>query len=192
MVGVELDPLGRLIRFEAVPSSGPQASSAALDWSILLAEAGLDAAAFSPAEPQWLPPSYADARAAWVESKPERPDRPLRVEAAAARGRPVFFELAGPWSRPPRTVVRPSLRRSGRDLLWFLGASLVVGGALIARRNLRLGRSDRRGAMRLAAFVFACSMIIGRSERATSRAIRSLPCFSWARASPSSSPACVG
>ncbi|MGH9366840.1 MAG: serine/threonine-protein kinase, partial [Thermoanaerobaculia bacterium] len=45
MVGVELDPLGRLIRFEAVPSSGPQASSVAFDWSILLAEAGLDAAA---------------------------------------------------------------------------------------------------------------------------------------------------
>src|SRR5438552_14134551 len=57
MVGVELDALGRLIRFEAVPPSGPRASSGALDWSILLAEAGLDAAAFSPAEPQWFPPS---------------------------------------------------------------------------------------------------------------------------------------
>jgi hypothetical protein len=158
MIGVELDPLGRLIRFEAVPSSVPQASSAALDWSILLAEAGLDAAAFSPTEPRWLPPSYADARAAWVESKPERPDRPLRVEAAAARGRLVFFELAGPWSRPPRTA-RPAERTQvSRDFdLLFLGI-LVVGGALIARRNLRLGRSDRRGAMRLAAFVFASSM----------------------------------
>ena len=160
MVGVELDPLGRLIRFEAVPPSGPRASSAALDWSILLAEAGLDAAAFSPAEPQWLPPSYADARAAWVEIKPERPDRPLRVEAAAARGRPVFFELAGPWSRPPRTAPA-ELTGLRRDVLWFLGPgiAIVVGGALIARRNLRLGRSDRRGAIRLAAFVFACSMI---------------------------------
>jgi serine/threonine-protein kinase len=160
MVGVELDPLGRLIRFESVPSSGPRVSSAALDWSVLLAEAGLDAAAFSPAEPQWLPPSYADARAAWVESKPERPDRPLRVEAAAARGRPVFFELAGPWSRPPRTAPA-ELTGVRRDVLWFLGPgiAIIVGGALIARRNLRLGRSDRRGAMRLAAFVFACSMI---------------------------------
>jgi serine/threonine-protein kinase len=159
MVGVELDTLGRLIRFEAVPSSGPQASSATLDWSILLAEAGLDAAAFSPAEPQWLPPSYADARAAWVESKPERPDRPLRVEAAAVRGRPVFFELAGPWSRPPRMARLPDLTGIRPDFpLLFLGI-LIVGAALIARRNLRLGRSDRRGAMRLAAFVFACSML---------------------------------
>ena len=138
----------------------PQASSAALDWSILLAEAGLDAAAFSPAESRWLPPSYADTRAAWVESKPERPDRPLRVEAAAANGRLVFFELAGPWSRPPGTARPAELTGAGRDFdLLFLGL-LVVGGALIARRNLRLGRSDRRGAMRLAAFVFVCSMII--------------------------------
>jgi hypothetical protein len=159
MVGVELDPLGRLIRFEALPPFGPRSSSA-LDWSILLAEAGLDSAAFSPDEPQWLPPSFADARAAWVESKPERPDRPLRVEAAAVRGRPVFFELAGPWSRSPR-MASAELTGARRDIVWFLGPffALVVGGALIARRNLRLGRSDRRGAMRLAAFVFACSMI---------------------------------
>ena len=116
MISVELDPLGRLIRFEAVPSSGPQASSTPLDWSILLAEAGLDAAAFSPAEPQWLPPSFADTRMAWVESKPERPDRPLRVEAAAARGRLVFFELAGPWSRPPRTTAPAELHGGTQGL----------------------------------------------------------------------------
>ena len=159
MISVELDPLGRLIRFEAVPSSGPQASSTPLDWSILLAEAGLDAAAFSPAQPQWLPPSYADARTAWVESKPERPDRPLRVEAAAARGRLVFFELTGPWSRPPGTTAPAELAGVGRDFPLLFLCILVVGSALIARRNLRLGRSDRRGAMRLAAFTFAASML---------------------------------
>jgi hypothetical protein len=151
MVGVELDPLGRLIRFEAVTSSGPQALSTPPDWSILLAEAGLDAAAFSPSEPKWLPPSYADARAAWVESKPERPDRPLSVEAAAVGGRVVFFELVGPWSRPPRIARPAEVTQVGRDFpLLFLGI-LIVGGSLIARRNLRLNRSDRRGAMRLAA-----------------------------------------
>jgi serine/threonine-protein kinase len=159
MISIELDTLGRLIRFEAAPPSGPQASSATPDWSILFAEAGLDAAAFSPAEPQWFPPSYADARMAWVEGKPERPDRPLRVEAAAVGGRPVFFELAGPWSSPPRASRPAELTGAGRDFdLPFLGV-LIVGGALIARRNLRLGRSDRRGAMRLAAFTFAGSML---------------------------------
>ena len=159
MISVELDPLGRLIRFEAVPSSGPRESSAAFDWSILFAEAGLDRAAFAPTEPRWLPPFYADSRIGWTEGQPERADRPLGVEAAAHHGRPVYFELVGPWSRPPRMARPAELMGLGRDFpLLFLGI-LVVGGALIARRNLRLGRSDRRGAMRLAAFVFACSMM---------------------------------
>jgi serine/threonine-protein kinase len=160
MVGVELDPLGRLIRFETAPDSGLRAPPGALDWSIPLAEAGLDAAAFSPAEPQWFPPSYADARMSRVESKPERPDQPLRVEAAAAGGRLVYFELAGPWSRPPRAagpVESTGVRRD--SWAFFLGFFIAaVGGVFISRRNLLLGRSDRRGAMRLAAFTFACSM----------------------------------
>ena len=113
MIGVELDTLGRLIRFEAVPSSGPQASSTTLDWSILLAEAGLDAAAFSPAEPQWLPPSYADARAAWVESKPERPDRPLRIEAADLRDCSLLRARRTVTARPDGR--RPAELSSSRD-----------------------------------------------------------------------------
>src|SRR6266540_3511750 len=159
MISVELDPLGRLIRFEAVPSSGPRESSAAFDWSILFAEAGLDRAAFAPTEPRWLPPFYADSRIGWTEGQPERADRPLGVEAAAHHGRPVYFELVGPWSRPPRMARPAELMGLGRDFPLLLLGILVVGGALIARRNLRLGRSDRRGAMRLAAFVFACSMM---------------------------------
>ncbi len=162
MVGVELDTLGRLIRFEAVPSSFTPASSNALDWSVLFAEAGLDASAYSPAEPRWLPPSYADARMSWVETQPERPDRPFRVEAAAVGGRPVFFELAGPWSRPPRSTPPAELAGVRQDVQ-YLGLppliAVLVGAAFVARRNLRLGRSDRRGAARLAAFVFVCSML---------------------------------
>jgi len=163
MVGVELDPLGRLIRFEAVPSraTAPKAADRPTDWEALLAEAGLDRAAFAPSEPRWLPPFYADSRAAWTEGKPERADRPLRVEAAAHRGRPVYFELVGPWSRPPR--MQPSESQPGFEASELFIASvwtvLLVGGALLARRNLRLGRGDRRGAMRVAAFIFVCFML---------------------------------
>ena len=38
-------------------------------------------------------------------------------------------------------------------------AVLLAGGVLFARRNLRLGRGDRRGATRLAMFVFALMMV---------------------------------
>jgi hypothetical protein len=37
---------------------------------------------------------------------------------------------------------------------------LLGGGALLARRNLRLGRGDRRGALRLATFLFTVSLVV--------------------------------
>jgi serine/threonine-protein kinase len=163
MIGVELDPLGRLIRFEVVPSpaKAPTTADRPPEWEALFAEAGLDRAAFAPTEPRWLPPFYADSRMAWTEGHPERADRPLGVEAAAHRGRPVYFELVGPWSRPPR--MQPDESRSGFNAFEVFVASLftvlLVGGSLLARRNLRLGRGDRRGGIRVAAFVFVCFMV---------------------------------
>ncbi len=165
MSGVQLDTLGRLIRFEAVPTGVVADRPASPDWSILFAEAGLEAAGFAAAEPKWPSPSYADSRMAWVEGKPERADRPLRVEAAALRGRPVYFELAGPWSRAPRMPTDPTGASKASDyLLVGCFVALLGGGALLARRNLRLGRSDRRGAMRLAIFVLSFGMLSWATE----------------------------
>jgi hypothetical protein len=161
MIGIELDPLGRLLRFEAVPSSplAPPSAQRPPDWDALFAAAGLDRSAFTPAEPAFLPPFYADSRLAWREARPEDASRPLRVEAAALGARPVYFELAGPWTRPPHAVgaaAGASLSALATPIAFLV---LLAGGALLARRNLRLGRGDRRGAMRLALFNFAAFMI---------------------------------
>jgi serine/threonine-protein kinase len=105
----------------------------------------------------WTPPVYSDARAAWTGTLAERPNIPMRIEAAAYRGKPVYFELIGPWTRPER--MQPYQPTAGeRATLVFatvLLLSVLVAGAMLARRNLRLGRGDRRGASRLAGFVFA-------------------------------------
>ena len=166
MIGVELDTLGRLIRFEAVPAPSPPQSAASTapappDWATLFSEAGLDLAAFAKTEPRWVPPFFADTREAWIESKPKRPDRPMRVEAAALAGRPVYFELAGPWTRPPGTALPDPTGAQAVLEPFAVGILLllIVAGSLIARRNLRLGRGDRRGAARLAAFLFSCALI---------------------------------
>jgi hypothetical protein len=181
MIGMELDPLGRLIRFEAVPSPepAPAAADRQPDWEALFAEAGLDRAAFAPTEPRWIPPFYADARMAWAEGKPERADRPLRVETAAYRGRPVYFELVGPWSRPPRVSPGESRTRSNAFQIFLasLFTVLAVGGALLARRNLRLSRGDRRGAMRVAAFIFLCFMLSWALEASHVGNISEYPLF---------------
>ena len=88
------------------------------------------------------------------------PGVPLRIEAAAYRGRPVFFDTIGPWTRPAMMrAYKPSSSEKVSRVAWalVLVATLCVG-AYLARRNLRLGRGDRRGAFRFAAAVFAISV----------------------------------
>ena len=116
-------------------------------------------------------PVYSDARAAWTGSLAERPDIPMRIEAAAYRGKPVYFELIGPWTNADRMQPYPV---TARDLAFLvivivLVLSMLVVGAMLARRNVRLGRGDRRGASRLAAFVFAAEAVVWCFSRITSR-----------------------
>jgi serine/threonine-protein kinase len=159
MTLVKLNPLGRLTQFIAVPPQveKPAGPAAAPDWAPLFSAAGLDPAKWPQAQPTWTPPVYSDARAAWTGTLVERPDFPMRIEAAAYRGKPVYFELIGPWTRPER--MQPYEPNSGEKvgLAFFIvmSLSLMVAGVMLARRNLRMGRGDRRGAFRLAVFVFA-------------------------------------
>ena len=157
MAGVRLDLGGRLLGFYAVPPQlEDQASpSSPPDWSPLFAEARLDPASFEEVEPRWTPPFYCDTRAAWEGSYPLRPEIPLRIEAAAYRGRPVSFLLVAPWTRPERMqpYVPTATQKAGQVVFVTLLVLLIGGGALLARHNLRAGRGDRRGAFRLAAVI---------------------------------------
>ena len=108
MVSLTLDRTGRLVSLLAVPaqiaipSEALPRSGASTCGRLdpLFEEAGLSLAQFSPAQPQWIPPIFADARAAWEGAYPDRPDVPIRIEAAAVRGKPVYFEIVAPWTRP--------------------------------------------------------------------------------------------
>ncbi|NDQ56030.1 MAG: serine/threonine protein kinase [Acidipila sp.] len=158
MTLVWLNPRGRLLGFHAVPPQIEDAapSSAAPDWGVLFSEAGLDPAEWTSSEPQWNPDTYCDSRAAWTGVVPGRADQPLRIEAAGYRGKPVSFEIIGPWTRPERVQnyqASPRERASTVILIVIL-LLLMVGAVLCARFNLRKGRGDRRGAFRLGAFVF--------------------------------------
>ncbi len=165
MTRVRLTPRGHLTQLVVVPVQveKPTETAAAFspDWTSLFSAAGLESSRWTPDQPTWTPPVYADTRAAWTGTLPERPDIPMRIEAAAYRGRPVYFELIGPWTEPQRVQTYQAtaglLRVEVIGVVFIL--SLVVGGALLARRNLRMGRSDRRGASRLAAVVFAACAV---------------------------------
>ena len=159
--GLRLDAGGRLHSFRAVTPQIEEVRAPAPepDWSVPFAEARLDAADFRAAPPRWTPPDYADARAAWEGAWPDEPSTPVRVEAASYRGRLVFFEVVFPWDVPARQE-RSEPRSAIINLL--TGMMLVVtmlGGGLLARRNLRLGRGDRRGASRLALLIVVVNVL---------------------------------
>ncbi len=159
---VELDARGNLVRFRAAPPQvEPPGSAPAPDWKPLFAAAGLDPARFTASMPRWLPSEPFDAREDWDGAYASTPNVPIHVSAAARRGRPVSFEIIGPWSRPERMQAAP--RAAGiiaRDAaILFVILSIMVAGALVARRNLRMGRGDRRGAFRVAAFMFALYLL---------------------------------
>ena len=163
MTTVTLDTLGRLRSFYAVP---PQRSSTTEpaptpDWSTLLKESGLDQTQLQHVTPIWTPPHESTTRAAWAGSYPNQPDIKFHVEAAAFEGKPVYFEIFHAWNRPVEEGVAIARFRERALVVLLLGIFITVmlASTLLALRNLRLGRGDRKGAFRLAAFVFAISVL---------------------------------
>ena len=160
---VWLDGRGRLLELVVIPPQRDESSQTPQtpDWSGLFREAGLDLAKWAATEPIWTPLLYADTRAAWRGVLPDRPDMVMRIEAAAYRGKPVYWNLIGPFTRPGRMVAfTPSPgQRAANALLATVFVTVILGGAFFARRNLRMGRGDRRGATRLASLVFTLTTV---------------------------------
>ena len=157
VVTIKLDTQGKLLFFRAVP---PQIESGSPlrepDWNLLFAEAGLDKTRFAPASPKWVPPETFDSRADWDGDAADRPDLHVHVTAAAYHGLPVYFQVIAPWDKPWRNSAanRPGVRA---EISMAVAASLLVGylvvGGFFARRNIRRGRGDDKGALLLAGFI---------------------------------------
>jgi eukaryotic-like serine/threonine-protein kinase len=161
MARIALDPDGRLESLLVVPDEHMgKATVAEPDWGPLLLATGMDQKSLSPAEPEWAPPVFTDRRAAWTGSRPGSPGTPLRIEAAAAGGKAVALRIIGPWTHPAEEPSPPRslLQRAGGVLssLWFVAVVMTAG--IVAVRNVRRGRGDRRGALRLALYLGAARM----------------------------------
>ncbi|HEX8619540.1 MAG TPA: serine/threonine-protein kinase [Thermoanaerobaculia bacterium] len=160
MVQMRLDPQGRLTYFEAVPPQVEKGATATADWRPFFAAARLDPAALRRTEPQWTPPHHSDARVAWSGTYPGRPDLPLRIEAASYRGKPVYFDVIGPWRSPARESAPPGGSLALSVLAFGLYFGALALAVLLAWKNVRKGRGDRAGALRLALFMFVARMIV--------------------------------
>ncbi len=163
MANVGLDAHGRLNFLQVLPPerSEPPKETQEPDWDALFDAAGLERAAFREVAPQWTSLAASDVRLAWEGSWPDT-TRPLRVEAAAFQGKPVYFTLVSPWTLPYRTspdTTTPG-ERAGGFVAVTVGILLVAAAMLLARRNYASGRGDRRGAMRLATAVFGLQLVL--------------------------------
>jgi hypothetical protein len=163
MTRLKLDPTGRLVELVVVPPpvAAAAAAAGAPDWSALLTAGGYDPASWRPVAPGRAPPVYADARAAWEGTWTQRIDLPVRLEAAALHGRPVYFDAIFPWSPPPRTSAALLNATERATIVFFVvtAAALIASAAVLASRNVRAGRGDRRGAVRLSVFIFGCLVV---------------------------------
>ena len=168
MAQVELSPRGRLVAFRGVPSTRYEGQPGApADWSPLFKAAGVDPGTLKPATPIRTPPSFADAVLAWQGPYPGRPEWPMRIEAASFRAQPVWFAVAGPWEGTPGPDPAPGsasgsafttlteLVRTGLQIM------ALVAGAWLARRNLRAGRADFRGAVMVAVWTGGAMLLSG-------------------------------
>ena len=164
MVHVELDPQGRLIYLLAIPPEVESVSAVpapSFDWNVLFAAAGLEQSQFQAAPPTWNSLAGGDTRFAWTGKWPGTA-RALRIEAASWRGKPVFFSLIGDWTKPQRAKGDDrTTRQKVRDVTFVLMmVCMLTGAVLLARRNYRLGRSDRQGAFRLALVMFGLEIML--------------------------------
>ena len=151
---LELDIEGRLVELLrrpredlGMPEPGPEP-----DWTPLLRRAGLEPSELERAEPV-VPPGYAQHVAAW--SKPGDPGAERTVTAGTLGGVPLFLRTFHPWGE----LQTASPAREEEEVGWAMVLTLVIflsfliASVALAVRNLRAGRGDRRGALRLGTYV---------------------------------------
>lgn len=158
MTKMELDGQGRLRKFTAVPPqiSDTPGSSTSIDPRRVFQAIGFDLAKFVPAEPRYTPVTAFETRSAWKGNHPEISDLPVSVEISEWRGLVTDVTMIWPWTKPTRMEEEREtfLQNLGVSLYLILLAACVFWMLILARRNWRLGRGDRKGAFRLAVAFF--------------------------------------
>ncbi len=162
MTMVIVDMRGRLVYFDAIPPQVDSSTEAppAPDWTPLFAAAGFGRSRrFQERSFRNGPclPGETQARAAWIRDLPGHTNISERIEAAAYRGKPIYFAVLYPWDTPQRSTPyqQTTRERISSIILLTLFVGLLLASAFVARRNLRLDRGDTRGAVRLASFRFS-------------------------------------
>ncbi len=158
MVFERIDGHGLLRDFSAVPYEG-ESLAVPIEMEAVFRAAGLDLKTFTETTPLMLPEHAADQLRAWKGEHPKIPNTEMMVEIASWKGRITQVRVEFPGFRTAEET-RPAFRKL-RGV--FVMASLGAAGyfaILLARRNWKKERVDKKGALHIAIAMFAFQMII--------------------------------
>ncbi len=157
MANVKLDTQGRLVEFTYVSEQTITKSNEnnETDWNKVFKEAGLDETKFEQTQVVWNPPVFADQQRAWKGTLADFPEIPIRLEAASLKGKPVYFQVVNFWEKPLRenSENRNYFLRLSEILLITILFIVIIGSIILARHNLKVGRGDVRGSLKLSIFL---------------------------------------
>jgi len=155
-ITMELDIDGRLVSLKRLaPTDPPDPNASEPQWSKVLSAAGFDASALTQVPATVAPPVPFDHIRGWKATR--RGGQDVRLEAASWCGKPVYFAYIEDSSQ--NGTRSPSSRQT--DSIGLGVILLVLSAAtLLARKNIKSGRIDRRGASRISAFVFILCMCV--------------------------------
>ena len=153
MVHVVLDGGGRLREFQANPYRDAQPLAPPVQPEAVFHAAGLDMATFTEIPPAFVPAGATDQVRSWKGPHPRIPGLNLTVDEASWKGRITQVSVRFDWPKgtgPGPAQAGLATRVQGIVLL-CLSVTGLLAVVLLARRNWRLGRVDRKGALRLGA-----------------------------------------
>lgn len=172
MVSVRLDAEGRLreLLVYTEPESLDGAPAAGVirmrnagdepDWDRVFGAAGLELSKFEEIPPVRIPPVYGDGRKAWRGVYPDAADESIRVEASYLSGTLVAFRIIeANWTKASMyidTTLSP-LSIASKELQNLITVAAILGGVVLAWRNIAQKRSDRAGAFRVALLGFVAA-----------------------------------
>ena len=165
---VSLDASGKLLSFEGIPYPGAPVEDIP---DRVFRAAGLNRSVFHEVPPPLVPPHASDSVLAWKGPHPAFPDTELTVQVATWKGRLTQAAIRTPWQDTGTTPLAGGwIARSGAVLTTGGLAILWLLIILLARRNWKLGRTDRKGAVRIAIARFLSGLSrLGRLDASRSR-----------------------
>lgn len=184
MAGVRLNGNGQLREISVVPSLAMPNEGSKVEnvteeiWTKAFQWAGFRYEEFEQVSSQWAPPWNADTYYAWQRKSASDEAEELRIEAASFQGRVCYFQVIQPWTTRQWTLpthVLPQGNKSGnsvtnfgelaQDALFFLlGGPLLIISIILAIHNLKLGSTDKVGALKFAAVMLIVDFMLGIFE----------------------------